>query len=139
MDRRFLWPAIGAVALVVLALSIGSTPAQPGGMFGGPRPGRFVVAHASATQVLILDTATGNIYKAGEKDFKAFAEIAKAVEGGGFPGGPFPKDGPPFGKDGFFGKKDGDEKDGGFPKKEGRKEGFGKKEGKKRPPVEKDD
>jgi len=128
MDRRILWPAVGVVAVVALWWATPSTPAQPGGPWGRFQPtGRFVVAHASATQVLILDTTTGTIFKAGEKDFKAFADLAKMMEEGGGGPPPFPKDGGFGGKDGPFGKDKG-----GFGKD-------GKKEGKKRPPAEKDD
>lgn len=39
--------------------------------------GRFVVAHATAERVLILDSTTGQIYVAEEKDFKKLAELPK--------------------------------------------------------------
>jgi hypothetical protein len=113
----------GVIAVIGLVIAISTTPAQPGGFGGFRMSGRFVVAHATATQVLILDTTTGSIFKAGEKDFKAYSELAKSLEGGGFPG---------FGKDGFGPKE-------GF-KDFGKKEGFGKKDKDgRRPPPDKDD
>src|SRR5262249_56312639 len=82
VQSRIIWPVAGIIALVVVVLAVSLSGAQRperpvlpgmGGML--PMQGRFVVAHASATQVLILDTTTGKVYKAGEKDFKPMSEL----------------------------------------------------------------
>jgi hypothetical protein len=91
MKHRILWPAVGVLGLLALAFVIGSAYAQRivggGGAAGvgigpfGPVPGRFMVAHASAEAVLILDTATGQVYKAVPKDFKKASELPKVEDG----------------------------------------------------------
>jgi hypothetical protein len=39
--------------------------------------GRFVVAHSSPERIVILDTATGQVYVATERDFKKMSEMPK--------------------------------------------------------------
>jgi hypothetical protein len=79
----------------VLLFSIGVVPAQrpPIPMMPGfpPQPGRFVVAHATDKRIVVLDTATGRLYKAGEDDLKKMSDLPK-LEGGFAP--PFPGGGP---------------------------------------------
>ena len=83
MNRRFLWPLGGLLALVILAASFSHTPAQRGPMqfFGGGQVGRFVVAKTGddkgAPYVIILDTTSGKLYKATEKDFLKYSELPK--------------------------------------------------------------
>ena len=102
MNHRFVWSIVAVLSLggLIAFLSQSSAQRAPGGRAGGdgvpemPRmpgmaamphgmPGRFVVANASSSQVLILDTATGQVYRAGEKDFKSVSELP----GMGQPGG----------------------------------------------------
>ena len=80
MRHRIIWPVVAALALGVVVLVISQSTAQRagGGMPGMPgMPGRFVVAHASANQVLILDTATGQVYRAKEDEFKKLSELPR--------------------------------------------------------------
>jgi hypothetical protein len=91
MKHRILWPVVGGLGLFALAFAIGSAYAQRivrGGEGGGgvgvaafAMPGRFTVAHGSADAVLILDTATGKVYRAGKDDFKKMSELPKINEG----------------------------------------------------------
>jgi len=129
MKKRTFWLAASAVALLVgLVLAINYATAQPprppmgggfGGMFG-PQSGRFICAYGSASEVIVLDTATGKLYRAERKDFHKMSELPKVQEG------PRPielKDLDPFGGrdrfkdkkprkgDDFKEKKEGDEKD----------------------------
>ncbi|MBY0231497.1 MAG: hypothetical protein K2W96_19605, partial [Gemmataceae bacterium] len=93
MKNRFLWPTVGAAALAGLIFAMTYANAQRpglggGGGFGGfMMPGRFVVAHATEKFVLVMDTATGQVYKVS--DFKS--ELPRV--GGDMP---FPADGPGF-------------------------------------------
>jgi hypothetical protein len=93
VNHRIIWGLVGVAAVALLIFGFSSTSAQrspvPGAVmpfpFGAPA-GRFTVAHATATQVIILDTATGQLYKASSDDFKKFSELPKV--GGGFPAFP---------------------------------------------------
>ena len=79
MTRRFLW-LWGLLALLILAASFSHVPAQRGPsvpFFGGGQVGRFVVAHASDKQIVILDTTSGKLYKATEKDFQKYSDLPK--------------------------------------------------------------
>jgi hypothetical protein len=84
MKPRFMWPGAAVVALGIVVLGIATVEAQRGG-FDRPAPapvphaGRFVVAHALAERIVILDTATGQLYVAGEKDMKKFSELPKVA------------------------------------------------------------
>ena len=89
MSHRILWPLVACLGLGGLILVISQSTAQrpgsgmpgmPGGMPG--MPGRFVVANASSSQVLILDTATGQVYRALEKDIKKLSELPHMGGGG---------------------------------------------------------
>jgi len=105
MSHRFLWPVGGVLALLVLAVSFNSTPAQrtPAIPIFGGQVGRFTVAHAGEKQIIILDTTSGKLYKATEKDFQKYSELPK-TEGLEIPlpfldkdkrkDGPRPKDAP---------------------------------------------
>jgi hypothetical protein len=83
MKQRIVWLVVGGLALVALWALIKPASAQRDGGFGFPllRAGRFTVAHASADAVLVLDTATGKVYKAGKDDFKKMSELPKIEEG----------------------------------------------------------
>jgi hypothetical protein len=98
MSHRFVWSVVAALSLGGLIAFISQSSAQRagGGRAGGAAepgmpgmagphgmPGRYVVANASPSQVLILDTATGQVYRAGEKDFKSVSDLP----GMGRPGG----------------------------------------------------
>ena len=91
MSNRFVWSIVAVLSLggLIAFLSQSSAQRAPGGRPGGAAepgmpgmpgvphgmPGRFVVANASSSQVLILDTATGQVYRAGEKDFKKMSDL----------------------------------------------------------------
>ena len=94
MSHRFVWSIVAVLSLGGLIAFLSQSSAQragggaPGGMpgmAGMPQgmPGRFVVANASSSQVLILDTATGQVYRAKEEDFKKMSDLP----GMGQPGG----------------------------------------------------
>jgi hypothetical protein len=89
-----VWPITALVGLVILAVGISTVPAQPqpgmsGMMFG--QVGRFVVAHASEKEIIILDTTTGKLYRATDSDFKKASELPKVTRPTG-PGGISPRD-----------------------------------------------
>lgn len=98
MNQRIMWLVGGVLGVgLLIFLFSGNTSAQPrGGMFAGfgPPSGRFVVAHAGAEKIVVLDTATGMLYQAKEADFKKIADLPKietpGFGGGGFGGGGFP-------------------------------------------------
>jgi hypothetical protein len=84
MNPRIVWSIAALIALAVLVASFTSLPAQrePGpGQFmrGGPVsvPGRFAVAHAKDKQVLVLDTFTGQVYRAEPEDFKKMSQLPR--------------------------------------------------------------
>jgi len=90
MKYRHLW-LMGGMAAVLLTVSHrDTTTAQemPIPFFGGGQVGRFVVARADKDYIIILDTTSGKLYKATEKDFQKFSDLPK-VEGMKFPL-PFP-------------------------------------------------
>ena len=87
MSHRILWPVVAALGLGGLILVISQSTAQrPGGGGGGApgMPGRFVVAHASAHQVLVLDTATGQVYRVPSDDFKKLSDLPRMEPGENF-------------------------------------------------------
>ena len=79
MNHRIVWPVAGLLGLVLLAVGISTVPAQVRPMpFLAPRQvGRFVVAHATEKQIIILDTTTGKLYKAGRDDFQKYSDLPK--------------------------------------------------------------
>jgi hypothetical protein len=94
MTPRIVWPITALLGLVILIVGISNVPAQRPqvreGFGHGPQPhGRFVVAHASAGQVLILDSATGKVYRARQNDFLPMSELPRP---GGFMPMPFPQE-----------------------------------------------
>lgn len=117
MKHRIVWVSGGAAALFALLAVIGTIEAQrqpqpgggAGGMgggmgmgFGGPQVGRFVVVPLAGRPlrggdgpaIVLLDTATGKLYRATEKDFLSASDLPKIGEGGmrffqGGKGGPF--------------------------------------------------
>jgi len=59
---------------------------RPGMMFGGfAQPGRFVVARVDRSEIILLDTATGRLYAAGDRDVLPYRELPPIM---GVPGGP---------------------------------------------------
>ena len=91
MSSRFLWPLAGLLGIAGLMLMFTTSSAQPMAGGGWGISGRFVVAHASDKQVLVLDTATGQVYSVTE--FKAAADMPKLVGPPvGRPGGERPAD-----------------------------------------------
>ena len=84
MKHRVVWPIAGVLGLAVLVVGITKLSAQrpPINLPGlAPPVGRFVVAHATAARVIILDSATGQVYVAEEKDFKPVSALPKVGEG----------------------------------------------------------
>jgi hypothetical protein len=83
MNHRVVWPIAGVLGLAVLVVGITNLSAQrPVNVPGtAPPAGRFVVADAGEDAVLILDSATGQVYRAQEKDFKKMSELPKVGEG----------------------------------------------------------
>ena len=91
MSSRFLWPLAGLLGIAGLMLMFTTSSAQPMAGGGWGISGRFVVAHATDKQVLVLDTATGQVYSVTE--FKAAADMPKLVGPPvGRPGGERPAD-----------------------------------------------
>lgn len=84
MNQRAVWVAAGSAALVAVLLTVTYTLAQrpdrPAGGVVVPYPGRFTVAHATATQVLVLDTATGSVYSVAAIDFRKPAEMGRTLD-----------------------------------------------------------
>jgi hypothetical protein len=82
MSRKFILLLAGVVLFGALLIGTAWVSAQrPGGgamaFFPGPSVGRYVVAHSSAKQIVILDTATGDLYKATPDDYKSLKERPK--------------------------------------------------------------
>jgi len=104
VNNRGVWALAAVAALALLVAGISQVPAQrpniggggAGIMIGppGPMPGRFVVARVAGESIILLDTATGELYRADSKDVKAFSEKPK-VEAPPrfFPGRERPRDG----------------------------------------------
>jgi len=92
---------------------------------GGPmhQPGRFICAYGSAERVLVLDTATGQVYGVYAKDIKTADDLAKVREMP--PGFERPRD---PGRRPGEGRGDGDRP----------REGLKKEKEKERPPFEKE-
>jgi hypothetical protein len=72
MSHVRLWLAGGVVVLLLGVLGLSALTAQrmPPGGFGGSEVGRYVVAHVGPDGIILLDTATGELYKAGPNDVK---------------------------------------------------------------------
>src|SRR6187401_285481 len=92
MNRRYMLAGLGLVAVLAVLWLVSQSSAQRDrppearaegvpavGIRVGPmqQPGRFVSAFASADTVLVLDTATGNVYRVTEVNFKSAADLAK--------------------------------------------------------------
>src|SRR4051794_37139296 len=91
MNRRLVLAGLGLAVVAVVWTAAQSwaqrdRPPEPraeGVPFrGGPmnQPGRFICAYGSAERVLVLDTATGQVYAVNPKDFKSAEELAKLRE-----------------------------------------------------------
>jgi hypothetical protein len=105
MSHRIVWPVVAALSLagVIAWLSQSSAQRAPGGRAGGAgepgmagphgMPGRFVVVNAQLlsrgeARVLLLDTMTGQLYRAEEKDVKKMSEMPGRGQPGGRDGRP---------------------------------------------------
>lgn len=79
MNHRIMWPLAALLGFAIFVMAISQVPAQPRpGMFNPfVQSGRFVVAHATEKQVIILDTGTGKLYKATSADFQKYSELPK--------------------------------------------------------------
>jgi hypothetical protein len=80
VTHRIVWPITVLLGLIILAIGISNAPAQrrpDTPVYIPPMSGRFAVAHATATTFIILDTATGKLYKAGEADLLKASEMPK--------------------------------------------------------------
>jgi hypothetical protein len=79
VNPRIVWPVVALLGLVFLAIGISTVLAQwpPQQNFFGVQPGRYSVAHATAKEIVILDTGTGKLYKATESDFLKYSELRK--------------------------------------------------------------
>jgi hypothetical protein len=126
MTRKGALVTLGLLAagvlLVVLSNLVAQTrPGGPGGLggfpplpaLGGSDVGRYQAVKVADDHILIIDTTTGDLYRASMKDVKSYSERPKptAGQGGGFPplpkdkfelpkDIPLPKDLPPLPKDG---------------------------------------
>jgi hypothetical protein len=91
MNRRTVWVVVGLVAFGCLAAGVASLFAQ---RFGPPADGRggevgrYVVVRNTDDGIIIMDTTTGDLYKATPADLKPFAARPHAGWGD--------KDKPPF-------------------------------------------
>jgi hypothetical protein len=117
MIRRCAWTVTGLLVLGVLIFGVTQLGAQRppiGGVITFPPPaGRYVVAHIDRGDIIILDTTTGDLFRATSGDIKDYATLRRM---GGRPEkdkGRFEKDKERFDKDrGRFEKdKDRFEKD----------------------------
>jgi hypothetical protein len=90
MNRTGLWMAAGLFGLVLLIFGVAHLSAQrerrpaepprppPGGFMPPGQVGRFVVAQVKGDVIILLDTATGDLYKATADDAKKYSERPKA-------------------------------------------------------------
>lgn len=72
---RSTWIVIGAIALIGLIVGWQSLPAQPGpfpGMPGMGQVGRYVVVRADKDSIVIMDTTTGDLFRAKDDDIKEY-------------------------------------------------------------------
>jgi hypothetical protein len=77
-----VWPVAGLLGLAILAVCFSTLPAQqrepmPPWMMMPGQTGRYVVAHASEKQIVILDTTSGKLYKATSEDYRKYSELPK--------------------------------------------------------------
>ena len=77
MNHKNMWLTAGAVLLGLVIAGISYVSAQPP-FRPEPRPndqgiGRFQVVQVVEREIIILDTATGDLYAAGPKDIKPFS------------------------------------------------------------------
>jgi hypothetical protein len=86
MKQNLAWPIAAVVGLGILVFGLSSGLAQRDRPLEGMRPQgqpwRFTVAHANAGRIVILDTATGQLYVANEKDFKPHSDLPRVGEQG---------------------------------------------------------
>lgn len=84
MKSNFVWPIAGVLGLGILVFGLSLAPAQRDRPMEGFRPmlqpGRFTVAHSHPERILILDTATGQVYAVNEKEFKKSSDLPKVGE-----------------------------------------------------------
>src|SRR4051794_18584538 len=94
MNRRLVLAGLG-LAVVAVFWTVAQSwaqrdrPPEPRaegvpaiGIRVGPmhQPGRFICAYGAAERVLVLDTATGQVYGIYPKDFKTAEDLAKVRE-----------------------------------------------------------
>jgi hypothetical protein len=87
MNRKLAWTIGGMIVLAVAIVGMTQLKAQrppppreegvplrrPGFVPGGP-VGRYMVARIIGSNIVLLDTMTGELYEATPKDFKKFSE-----------------------------------------------------------------
>lgn len=76
MNRSVTLSVLGLVALVVLLAWLSGVPAQ---RFGAPevrnsRPGRYQAIDVGRAQIILLDTQTGDLYRATADDIRPYRE-----------------------------------------------------------------
>jgi hypothetical protein len=87
MNRTGLWLTLALLLAGLTVFGISSLVAQrppplPGmGGFNAPEIGRYQVVRATDDEVIVLDTATGDLYRAKTKDIKPYSERPKPDTG----------------------------------------------------------
>jgi hypothetical protein len=76
MNPKGPWIVSGMIFLGVAVFGLATLSAQrfpvPGGTHGGGEVGRYQVVVSSADAIILLDTATGDLYKAVPHDVKPY-------------------------------------------------------------------
>jgi hypothetical protein len=73
MDRKGVWIIAGAILGGFLALGISQLYAQRMGSVPEGTPGRYTVVRANGDIIILLDTATGDLYNAVPSDIKPYS------------------------------------------------------------------
>jgi hypothetical protein len=80
MSHRAFWPLLGFLLLAGLIVGLTLGNAQPfrdgpaPGMDRSGPPGRWVVARVKEHSLILLDTATGDLFEARDADIKPYSE-----------------------------------------------------------------
>jgi hypothetical protein len=83
MSSKSGWTVAGILALVLLIVGISNLPAQ---RFGSPTPlghgdvGRYVLVRNTEDAIIIMDSVSGELYKATPADIKPFAARHRFME-----------------------------------------------------------
>src|SRR5437879_314873 len=83
MKNHSVWAIVVLVALVagaLVATQLSAQRPQPGpgiAPYMPVQPGRFVVVKVDGKNIILLDSATGDLYKAGEDDIKKYSARPK--------------------------------------------------------------